>query len=132
MKKIYLITILYVNVALSNNIITISIPKCGTHLLNKCIELLTNKTEISKIPTIKKDLHPTILSQASIDAIKDQPMYISKHLLYSAENLLLLKQNECKAIFIFRDPRDKIISWINFVYNYAGPKKWWPSIYRHN
>lgn len=128
MKKT-LICIFYFNTLLPNNIITISIPKCGTHLLNKCIDLLTKKSESS---IITQDPHPTLLPKSSINAIKKKPFYLSKHLLYTPENVLLLKKNKFKAIFIMRDPRDKIISWINFVYKYNGPKIWWPSINNNN
>jgi len=61
----------------------ISIPKCGTHLLQKCIQLITQNEII--------------------------PRY--SHLKYSKENEYNLRGFN-KKFFIYRDPRDQLISLI--------------------
>lgn len=86
MNKIFL-TFLFISI--SNSIISkedliISIPKCGTHLLQKCIMLITN----SNVET-----HYT-------------------HSKYNPKNIKTINDLYNRKFFIIRDPRDQLISFI--------------------
>ncbi|MDR3647105.1 MAG: hypothetical protein P4L22_06200 [Candidatus Babeliales bacterium] len=63
----------------------ISIPKCGTHLLQKCIQLI----------------------------IKDKELCSYAHARYSPDKISII--NNRKSFFIIRDPRDQLISFIYHV-----------------
>lgn len=58
----------------------ISIPKCGTHLLSKCIHLLTGN------------------------------MPQSDHFKYNTINVEYVNRTPLKHFFIYRDPRDQVVS----------------------
>jgi hypothetical protein len=101
----------------SNKIYVNSIPKCGTHLLTKCVELITK----NKAKGFKK------LTNNDIPKINNNEFFFS-HVIYSVEFEKKLEAQNYKVLFIYRDPRDQIVSnsfWIrekNFRYERYGFK----------
>jgi len=94
------------------NIYITSIPKCGTHLLMRCIELLTNKTRqkggAAFISTGNMKLTP--------------PVFFQKHLPFSRHASKILRKNNFKVVFIYRDPRDRAVASMHNVYRNALKK----------
>ena len=86
-------------------IVAITIPKCGTHLLAKCIALLTGK--------LYTPLH-------EFYKLEDKNFILPKHnftLVHAPHNKRiednLIKQNSIK-FFLYRDPRDQVVSFTFF------------------
>jgi len=92
----------------NQHIAQISIPKCGTHLLMKCIQLLTGKTSKDTVLTWKLSDHA--LQNVAASAVK----LLWMHLTYDQQQARLLIKNNYIPFFIYRDPRDQIISYIFF------------------
>lgn len=101
--------------------ISISIYKAGTHLLNKCVELLTHKE-----PVTFNRLRSTILekwgnlfepSLAEFDEFTNllTNEYLFLHLYYNTDYKKLLMSKNFKILLIIRDPRDQIISYAYFI-----------------
>lgn len=100
-KLLLFLVFLNTNFIISQKIYVNSIPKCGTHLLVKCIELLTNKKG--------KGFPTDIVKEKGFPYINENE-FLFCHLGYSKlikEQLLIKKY---KKLFIYRDPRDQIIS----------------------
>jgi hypothetical protein len=91
------------------SILTVSIPKSGTHLLERALCLY---------PLLYRKLLPTInpdninkfggLPQL-LDSLKPGQILVS-HLLYSDLNAELVRTSDVRCIFMIRDPRDIAIS----------------------
>jgi sulfotransferase 6B1 len=103
----------------SDVIFVTSIPKCGTHLLTKCISLLTKKEPFYLGPKYhyKFDLEPSII-QKEISELKSNK-YLIKHLNYNDKINNVLIKNNCKVLFIYRDPRDQMVSWTHHMNNHS-------------
>ncbi len=79
-----------------------SIPKSGTHLIDKCLSLLTGKTHLwvydpermikGKLPEIPHD------------------KYLMYHMRYNEKVSKLLRKHNMPVIFTVRDPRDQVVS----------------------
>jgi len=96
---ILFILIIFVNslYSLEKPILQISIPKCGTHLLYKCIKTILD------IPIYPRD-----------DDEKNN--IFANHDRYCQENIIKhAKIKDASKFFIYRDPRDQIISFIFWV-----------------
>lgn len=91
------------------NIGVISIPKAGTHLALKIVQLLTNKPYNFIQPS-----EWTILPQQVID--KTYEKILAGHLIFNSHNNSILAKNNYRAIFIIRDPRDQVISTVYWIY----------------
>lgn len=98
-------------------IILNSIPKCGTHLASKCIELLTGKKcyNIRWNPNVKPEKFfytgdDIVDLKNKFSKITDDE-FISSHLTYSSifEDEVI-KNKGYKFIFIYRDPRAQVVS----------------------
>ena len=94
------------------NIYVNSIPKCGTHLLTKCIELLTGRTLVEP-PT--RVLAETVAAGKLPSILRDE--FLATHLGYSDQAISVLKKNHFKTFLIYRDPRDKLVSQVYFILN---------------
>lgn len=101
-----------------NPIFITSIPKCGTHLLIKTINLITkNESEIQYLDSMldfKKDF---------LDIYKQ--FFFAGHLLYNNENTNILKKFNFKTLFIYRDPRDEALSFVYWIYKNPN---FWPQL----
>lgn len=112
MKKEFSITLVIVLFMFASGILQanqtlciISIPKCGTNLVEKCVYSLTGKTgAYSGNPTITKEtLH------------QNPENILVSHSYYSKKDADFVITNNLVGIFIYRDPRDHIISYIHYV-----------------
>lgn len=104
-----------------HQIVQISIPKCGTHLLKKCIQLLTGRDSIHNVPWYKRPSKNaydyfhyfyTVKSIEDFEYLTHLPAdkFWRLHLMYDENQAHLLIKNSCKTVFMYRDPRDQIIS----------------------
>jgi hypothetical protein len=89
------------------NIYANSIPKCGTHLLTKCIELLI-KRPLRELPTdlVAPDKLPP----------QEHHEFFATHVPYSAAAAATFKRYNFKTSLIYRDPRDKVVSEVYWMY----------------
>lgn len=86
------------------HIALISIPKCGTHLVKKLLLKMTG---------LKKNIEPKIVylyDNASIQDFLSKPVLLSAHALCTQENIEKISHENVKIIFIYRDPRDQVVS----------------------
>jgi sulfotransferase 6B1 len=112
MNKTFLvyITLLFLNsIHSAYDPIIISIPKAGTHLLCNCIAELTHKKFTGFV------LFPP-------ENQNDNKKFCYAHIKYSSEYAQKIKNKNCKTFFIYRDPRDQIVS--TAFYNYDRPDLW--------
>jgi len=124
MKKLILILVLlFTNITKPNEspLFLFSIPKCGTNLLMKCIKLLTKKRFV-------RITEKQILDNALPKLEANQ--YYFDHAIYTKQINSILKNKKAKIIFIYRDPRDSIISGAYYKLQHAGiaKKKYDPNI----
>lgn len=97
---------------LEPNIFLTSAPKSGTHLLIKCISLLTNQPVIQNFAYNRSWTH---ISTAAVQKSIETKSILLTHAIASDDNLEILKKNNHKCIFIFRDPRDRAVSYTFWV-----------------
>ena len=80
-------------------LIVTSIPKCGTHLLDKLIFLLTHK----QTAWVSGFTH--LSEKANLDGA-----ILKGHLVYGKHNVALIEKSRAKVVFIYRDLRDQLLS----------------------
>ncbi len=129
----------FFNPALAESpILLTSIPKCGTWMLEKCVQLITKKENalfrfhnqgFFRVNWAKTNPYAIQIFEPTVDFLDrcttlNQNEYMIAHLSYGKPYEELLLNKKCKIIFILRDPRDQLISRIFFTYNnpvpYAG------------
>ncbi len=106
-----------------NTYCTITIPKSGTHLLTKCIRLIhgwpikershnDNKEKIHKETKeyIQDDLISLMVERQLPKSLKNE----SAHLPYTQKTYSIIIKKCEKILFLIRDPRDQLISYIRF------------------
>jgi len=92
---------------LSDTVLLVTIPKCGTHLLIKTIKLMTKKM----VYYLGDMGMPRILTKAGLQqSLKNNKPYVHGHLPASKNNMDLTAHHKLKVIFIYRDPRDQVVS----------------------
>lgn len=96
-----------------NSVFINSVPKCGTHLLNQIIR---------GIPTFKNAKWLWLLQHQ--DYIKkmenvESVTVMLGHVHYSDELRDYLDKHKIPRLFIYRDPRDMIVSYVYYVMNIA-------------
>ena len=115
-------------------IIQISIPKAGTHLGNKCIYLLTKRNPYNHVKYISNFLEGSVAFNLGFEipihalrqlATLPANTFINTHLTYSKERADFLNKEKFITFFIYRDPRDQIISLIFYMYKLD---KWFPKL----
>lgn len=84
----------------TKTIVTISIPKCGTHLLGKLLELLTGK---------KKKFDFVLPSYESLISMGRTEIF-QTHIKYMDEYREFFNKENLIKFFVYRDPRDFLIS----------------------
>jgi sulfotransferase 6B1 len=93
-------------------ILLISIPKAGTHLLERvlCLHPLIYR---SVLPTI---IQPNVVKFGGFDTIlsrlKNGQLAVT-HLPFSIKEMHSINNNQIRHIFIYRDPRDVVLSTLN-------------------
>jgi len=91
---------LYGNV--QSPILVTSMPKCGTHLLTRAVSFLTGKEKVIF------DYHEFYKSLTLPVLQKNQ--YFQHHVYYTDEVAAFLRANHFKILYIYRDPRDQVVS----------------------
>lgn len=98
-------------------VILTPIPKAGTHLVMKLLSLMT-QPPLTGIPFLRTTqpggVSPETLRKALI-MLNPKNEYLFSHLPAKAEFLELVQEFETRIIFLYRDPRDIVISWMNWV-----------------
>ncbi|HEV2601553.1 MAG TPA: sulfotransferase domain-containing protein [Candidatus Babeliales bacterium] len=106
--------------AFHQQILEISAPKTGTNLAKKCIQLLTNRKSIHNVPwrNWRGDEHfnkfYTIRTARDLEYMMHLPAdkFWRLHLMHNERYATLFTQNNMTLFFIYRDPRDQIISFV--------------------
>jgi len=113
-KQCLLILCLTLIYSVQAKIALISIPKSGTHLVQKIITTLTNK--------VKDCFYDDIITvnPSFSNSLDYSTKYLRGHFIHTTENASFLDKNNYKAIFIIRDPRDMLISLVHFIYEYPA------------
>ncbi len=117
----------------SNYVICNSIPKAGTYLITELVKALGGHTDIGY------HTYSNSLARRSDNGVFDAERrlgsglwaralpagyYCASHVEYDGLlELALMQRPEHKMLFIIRDPRDLVISWVDFVYSSASYKK---------
>jgi len=84
-------------------------PKSGTHLLSKAIKLITGR----KVHQISRKINSTDRIIKLLNLIERNNKFFSNH--HVSNNLIqILIDNDYKIVTILRDPRDQLISRINW------------------
>lgn len=96
------IYLLFTIQACADDLLLFSIQKCGTHLLAKAIELISKKKLAGEIKVDK-------IINFRIKKVKKNCFFRS-HLPYLKPVADELIKNKYKGFFIYRDPRDQIVS----------------------
>lgn len=110
-----------------------SIPKAGTYLITELVKALGGHTDIGY------HTYSNSLARRSDNGVFDAERrlgsglwaralpagyYCASHVEYDGMlELALMQRPEHKMLFIIRDPRDLVISWVDFVYSSASYKK---------
>lgn len=95
----------------NDTILIFSIPKAGTHLLFKCVNLLTDKP-IKFVIEYNSYNSWHLLCPNALDA----KTIVAGHCFYIKENINLISDKKnIKGLFIYRDPRDQIVSHAYFM-----------------
>ena len=88
-------------------VITITVMKAGSHLLNKCIYLLTQGKKFFYVPEFKRNL-PNILMQDN--------QFCYTHIAHTKTRERWLKKHNFTCFYIYRDPRDQLVSLVFYLY----------------
>lgn len=132
MKKIYFLIFIMISVLTldghtnpSQQIISISIPKCGTHLITKCISLITGRKTVEYGPDDIRYDRRYIHNGAHFTVTPDDFTFFTHlphnkfwltHLLPLPEYIEQLSVTDTHSIFfLYRDPRDQIVSLMHWI-----------------
>ena len=88
---------------LKNKIFIIAIPKCGTHLLARCVRLLTGGSHKYAAKRRQKELVDFI------NLMYKNNSSCHAHMTYDACDAEIITTNNIKTLFIFRDPGRVIV-----------------------
>ncbi len=107
--------------------IVISIPKSGTTLMRKLLTDLTDKQCLSRSEC--PELY--LVTPRDFERVIKLPAekFWSVHLFYNANYAKRLKEDKCACLFIYRDPRDQLVS---FMYYMLKHNKSWPGVNGHS
>jgi len=115
MKKIIYVVMLFAvldcsaKARLSQKILIISVPKSGTHLLGKVISLITGQQHRSP------GLHFSLaIAVKALSRLNLEGKFSHVHSAYSPGGMDILQKKKVTTFFIYRDPRDQIISWMHY------------------
>lgn len=112
LKSMYSVAVLFSFLIYSadHHCVAITIPKCGTHLLLKTLALIKgmpnahNSLWGDHVLINKQKFNTSFLSQKKV-------LLCKAHIIYHEQNTSLLSDdNLVKSFFIYRDPRDHVVS----------------------
>ncbi len=86
----------------AQNIFVATIPKSGTHLISKSLELLL-KRNVIRIENPQKVIDSTVPLQRNNELFRS-------HLPYHPKAEAFFKKNNYKCLLMMRDPRDQLVS----------------------
>jgi len=106
----------------SQRVFLISIPKCGTHLLAELIKELTGKNYVS----VGTDDNSYSISGSDVTTIKSKlknlnNTFLLGHTTYDPKLERLLKKMGIITFYIYRDPRDHMVSYAFYVQRPSAP-----------
>ncbi len=142
MKKfvlILLVTFLSFSVLADTNlddlrIVVTSIPKSGTNLLARCIHLLTGKILANNFKPLFEN-HGSKITWHGPDSQKwdeiTKDIFYFSHMVYSQEIRDALLKYQYKHVFIYRDPRDQVVSYYYWSKNWPNVKPFYGNDYIH-
>lgn len=94
-----------------------SIPKSGTHLLGNIIKSIPNtkyKGDVTSAETIENPDDRLIFLQSRMENLNPGSVYLG-HVPYSENTAKWLSSNKIKHIFVYRDPRDVVVSMYHYI-----------------
>lgn len=119
-------TSLFADTYPNTSIVVITIPKSGTHMLSNIITKLTERRYASSWPIQRKFPWEECwdLPLSKLDPLTDPTnrFFVLTHLMFQDDYQAMLVSKQCKVFFMYRDPRDQIISAYFYLKNH--PK--WP------
>lgn len=83
-------------------VLMVSIPKAGSHLLLKALEGLTGKTG-------------TWMGFEALQSFDSTAQFAAMHLAHQPKDMAFLADNQFKGVFIYRDPRELIVSTAHWI-----------------
>jgi len=95
----------------TKNVVQISIPKTGTHLLLKCIWSIRNKN----LRRYEIPIYCFIADTKKFEADIRNKKYWANHLFFNKDFEPYLNNDKNAFFFIYRDPRDQIVSFAYFM-----------------
>jgi sulfotransferase 6B1 len=104
-----LIVLTFPSNAKTHKLFLTSIMKCGTHLALKCVTLITSKSKAY----VEEDEFVT-LQQKTIDKLTKNQILVG-HIQSNKHNQHILAKNNFKGVFIYRDPRDFVVSLAHWI-----------------
>ena len=102
-----------------DKVLLISIPKCGTNLIMKLMGELTHRKTYLTNDDNFLILHPRG------HALTARPNYCVTHAIASKQNMEVVYNCDYRAIFIYRDPRDQVVSLAHYLKNLGSE---WPHL----
>ena len=94
-----------------NRVFANSIPKSGTHLLNRCLSLMPGMAMAGQHLNVKRNVSKKETTLKNIGG----GCIVTAHLPYSDEEWMKLDRMGYKQVLMIRDPRDLIISQYHFI-----------------
>lgn len=130
-KKIYLLLIpciLQTSILAHKRVVQISIPKCGTHLLAKLITQLTGRSWLSDLSLFSivadssRQLYTITEQEYALFCNLPKNYFWITHLIHTKAMGDKICIYEGAPIFLYRDPRDQMVSLI--FYRRQDPARW--------
>ena len=109
-----LLTVQYIHI-IAGNIALVSIPKAGTHLLLEAVRLITGN--------FQPELFPQgwcIIDDLCMGFFLQKDLILRAHAIHCERNIKILSDKQIRIFFIYRDPRDQIISAAFFIKKKLG------------
>ncbi len=101
------------------SLISISLPKAGTHLLERAL-CLHPKVYRRFVPTLYPYNLPKLGGLGELVANQRPHELLVGHLPFDAEHADLIAASGTRAFFVVRDPRDILVSHVNYITGYKA------------
>lgn len=106
-------------------IVVFSIPKAGTTLIAKLVYQLTRRAAVGRFTPDRREFYRP--SSDEFEKLTNLPIdrFLSSHLFYNPEYAAQLQDDRFSCFFLYRDPRDEIIS---FMFYMIQQHATWPAV----